>query len=51
MYSSPYNLICLIIYSHVAPKPVLISLVLNTEDDILKNEGNQTVTGPHWIWY
>ncbi len=26
-------------------------LVLNTEEDILKNAGNQTVNGSHWLLY
>ncbi len=25
--------------------------VLNTKEDILKNVGNQTAAGPHWLWY
>ncbi len=29
---------------------MIFFLLLNTEEDILKNVGNQTVDGPQWLW-
>jgi len=29
--------------------PQVVSNLLNTKEDILKNVGNQTADGPHWL--
>ncbi len=41
----------LLLHINIILKNVLIYiLVPNTKEDILKNVGNQTVAGPHWLW-